>query len=132
MTSNNDYKTPKDRISPELRNRLFNEEDNFPAGAFFEMGGCNSSRQRENQKTSCRCEETGRSTPRTNCGTEGRRFTEMSAPLAMVYSPLQRFEGVYSEEEALCKGSLFEGLYLPFEAYCCGKKDYGKMGGCKK
>ena len=36
--------------------------------------------------------------------------------LAMVYSPVQRFEDLYSPEEALCKGTLFKQLYLPFHA----------------
>ncbi len=131
MTSNNDYKTPKDRISTEFRNKLFAEED-LPVGAFFGMGGYAPSHHRENLGTACRWEGSERSRPREACETKGRRYAESGAPLAMVYSPFQKFEGLYTEEEALCKGSLFKGLYLPFEAYCCGRKEYGKMGGCKK
>ena len=33
--------------------------------------------------------------------------------LAMVYSPFQTFEGLYSPEEALVRGTLFEALDKP-------------------
>ena len=35
--------------------------------------------------------------------------------LAMVYSPLQCWRMLYSPEEALMKGTLFEELYKPLE-----------------
>ena len=35
-------------------------------------------------------------------------------PLAMVYSVLQDFEGLYDRDKALTRGTLFEGLDLPF------------------
>lgn len=34
--------------------------------------------------------------------------------LAMLYVPYQRFEKLYSEEEALERGTLFRALDLPF------------------
>ena len=36
--------------------------------------------------------------------------------LAMVYSPYQRFEELYGEGEALCRGTLFRALDKPFLA----------------
>jgi len=38
----------------------------------------------------------------------------VGAPLAMVYSPFQRFDDLFEPEEALCHGTLFRELYKPF------------------
>ena len=38
----------------------------------------------------------------------------VGAPLAMVYSPFQRFDNLFEPEEALCHGTLFMELYKPF------------------
>ena len=35
-------------------------------------------------------------------------------PLAMAYIPMQRFENLYSIDEALCAGTLFKDLDKPF------------------
>ncbi len=40
-----------------------------------------------------------------------------SWPLAYVYAPSQRFCMLYSAEEALKHGTLFEELYKPMEVY---------------
>ncbi len=47
-------------------------------------------------------------------------------PLAMVYSPLQDFNGIMDKECALEKGTLFEKLDLPF----LGESVY-KGGNCR-
>ncbi len=47
-------------------------------------------------------------------------------PLAMVYAPLQEFEGILDKECALSRGSLFEKLDLPF----MGESVY-KGGNCR-
>ena len=39
--------------------------------------------------------------------------------LAMVYSPEQAFEGLYSPEDALAHGSLFEALHKPWMPESC-------------
>lgn len=44
-----------------------------------------------------------------------------SHPLAMVYSPLQYFNGLFGEDVALSKGTIFSNLYLPFEGEECGR-----------
>ncbi len=41
-------------------------------------------------------------------------------PLAMVYSPYQQFDNLFTPDEALCKGTLFVELDKPF---------YGNRGG---
>lgn len=38
-----------------------------------------------------------------------------AAPLAMAYVPFQQWGQVYSEDDALCKGTLFPDLDFPFE-----------------
>lgn len=46
-------------------------------------------------------------------------------PLATVYSPLQKFEGLYDLDTALDRGTLFSALDLPF-----GGRTIGKGGSC--
>lgn len=48
----------------------------------------------------------------TTDGYENKCLNGMS--LAMVYSPCQEFDGLYSVEEALCHGTLFMELEKPF------------------
>lgn len=59
------------------------------------------------------------------CGEYNGGWGLSSYPLAMVYSPLQKFHELYEPEVALERGTLFSELDLPFEG--------GKMnkGGCK-
>lgn len=42
------------------------------------------------------------------------QYLGIGASLAMVFSPYQQFEGLYSEREALTRGTLFKALDLPF------------------
>ena len=46
-------------------------------------------------------------------------------PLASVYAPLQKFEGLYELDMALDRGTLFSALDLPF-----GGRTIGKGGSC--
>lgn len=45
-------------------------------------------------------------------------------PLAMVYSPIQEFRGLYTPDVALNRGTMFAELDLPFEG------GNAKKGGC--
>ena len=49
------------------------------------------------------------------CGGKGNCLDEM--PLAYCYAPDQRFQMLYSANEALHHGTLFEELYKPREVY---------------
>ncbi len=49
------------------------------------------------------------------CGGLGNCLDDM--PLAYVYAPNQRFRMLYSAEQALAHGTLFEELYKPMEVY---------------
>lgn len=44
-------------------------------------------------------------------------------PLAMVYSPVQKWRNIYDGEVALVRGTIFEELDLPFLGKCCYEKD---------
>ncbi|MBO5912436.1 MAG: spore coat associated protein CotJA [Clostridia bacterium] len=44
-------------------------------------------------------------------------------PIAMAYVPMQKWTEVYTEEDALCRGTLFPELDKPF---------YGKFTGAKR
>lgn len=49
------------------------------------------------------------------CGGSDDGLDEM--PLAYVYAPSQKFRMMYSPEDALSHGTLFEELYKPMEVY---------------
>ena len=68
----------------------------------------------------CGCREDVHCTEKTRMGSWGL----VGYPLAMVYAPIQAFEGIYSLDEGLKKGTIFEALDLPF---LCGE---GSKGGC--
>ncbi|MBQ7475135.1 MAG: spore coat associated protein CotJA [Clostridia bacterium] len=64
-----------------------------------------------------------------NGGTGGAAFVlpELyGAPLAMVYSPVQRFEDLYDPEEGLQRGTIFRALDLPFYPTGCGAQCAGR------
>lgn len=44
-------------------------------------------------------------------------------PLAMVYSPVQKWRNIYDGETALVRGTIFEELDLPFVGKCCYEKE---------
>ena len=46
-------------------------------------------------------------------------------PLAMVYSPIQKWRNIYDGETALVRGTIFEELDLPFLGKCYCEKDNG-------
>lgn len=43
------------------------------------------------------------------------------SPLAMVYTPPQSFVMLYTPEQALAHGTLFEELYMPLDGWEAGK-----------
>ena len=47
-------------------------------------------------------------------------------PLAMAYIPMQKFENLYSVDEALCSGTLFKDLDKPFLGGKCERKEFLK------
>lgn len=50
-----------------------------------------------------------------DCGGTGNCLDDM--PLAYVYAPNQKFCMLYSADDALSHGTLFEDLYKPMEVY---------------
>lgn len=110
MIQQNDYRTPRERITGELLERVM-EDETESYGSFVRTGTNNASRSTDGQV-------------RSGKGSYTRGNTYPS--LAMVYSPFQEFENLYEPEEALTRGSLFVDLDLPFEAYCCGGRKGGK------
>ena len=80
--------------------------------------------------------------PQTSC--DGTPNTSQTPPeidhagyrmpsLAMVYSPMQAWQGILSPEEGLHHGSIFSELVKPFEvAPLCSDHNKKKEGGCCK
>ena len=51
-------------------------------------------------------------------------------PLAMVYSPMQKWRNIYDGETALVRGTIFEELDLPFVGKCyCEREGCSNEGG---
>ena len=51
-------------------------------------------------------------------------------PLAMVYSPVQKWQNIYDGETALVRGTIFEELDLPFVGKCyCEREGCSNEGG---
>lgn len=65
----------------------------------------------------CLCNSGGGDTGENNhtCGGDGSCLDQ--APLAYVYAPNQVFRLLYSANDALKHGTLFEELYKPMEVY---------------
>ena len=53
----------------------------------------------------------------TNSGCNCNFSAMDNFPLSMAYVPMQKFRKLYTPEEALCNGTLFEELNLPFLGY---------------
>lgn len=47
-------------------------------------------------------------------------------PLSMAYVPMQKFENLYSLDEAICVGTLYKDLDKPFLGGRAGKKGWSK------
>ena len=95
-----------------------------------EKNGCGCNRRsfcaRSEGTVGSSCPLTGRhSSPPCNEGdtaNTGKHPACIHAPsLAMVYSPMQSFQGIYEPAVALRQGTLFAELDLPFEG--CGRKE---------
>ena len=61
--------------------------------------------------------ENGTPTPTTDPCHEGAEATLYDKPLAYAYVPIQRWRMLYSVDDALGHGTLFEELYKPMEVY---------------
>ena len=83
-------------------------EHGYPGGAGSVDGCCNGCQNRPN--------ENGNGVDGNhNCGGNGSCLDNM--PLAYVYAPDQMFRMLYTANEALNHGTLFEELYKPMEVY---------------
>ena len=61
----------------------------------------------EERRSACGCDGCGH-------GAYGETFGLEGKPIAMVYSVLQDFDGLYDKEMALTRGTVFKALDLPF------------------
>lgn len=130
MTQNNDYKTPRDRIGRDFREKLFEMDEDNCCARFSESDKCR-------QVSACEygAVDLCGNNRRTSFSRSKRNvfFSEGSElPLAMIYSPDDSFDNLYEQDEALEKGTLFADLFFPFEAYGCGAKRPLQNGGMKK
>ena len=86
-------------------------ENGYPEVRQRSNGGCPMSEVRESTPESS---GNGRTVGNGGCGGSG---CIDAFPLAYVYAPNQNFRMLYSAEEALKHGTLFEELYKPMEVY---------------
>jgi|GEM_PF-2337783 len=90
MKQNNQYRTPRERISDDYREMLM--------GNFIQPQGNPASGVQN---------------------TAGTTWPD-GMPLAMVYAPESTFTDIYDADEGLDKGTIFADLFFPFEATCGG------------
>jgi hypothetical protein len=108
MDEKMDYRTPKERISAEMRKYLLAEEEkDGTQEVMARRCGCGC----RNTNTKCR-EERDSSYDACKAETKGVHF-------AMVYSPYQPFCNLYEPEEGLENGTIFRDLNFPFYPTKC-------------
>ena len=113
--------TPHDRLDPRMLARIANEQNRGKVGC-----GCDGAERevphgmpyaspmpRENAvlQNSCGCG--------CGCNNNSNYSADFNHTLAMVYSPLQEFQNLYCEEEALTAGTIFRELDKPFYGPKC-------------
>lgn len=76
----------------------------------------------ERERESCACEPSG-----CGVGEFDETWGLRGKPVAMVYSVLQDFDGLYDKDKALMRGTLFEALDLPFGGSMGGRVGCGGM-----
>ena len=112
MYTEDDFMTRRDRVNENLLRQLLGENDN----------NCTRNKTlNDNQRNASNAEREVRLESTHN--TWGLN----DHPLAMVYSPLQKWRNIYDNETALMNGTIFEELYLPF----MGSWNNGS-GGCSE
>lgn len=141
--------SPRDMADDEIVTRILGENGG-KCGCREESGraaaesneqrgcGCGSHRETRNSADSGRGTSAGRGS-RCGCAREAERREEerenecgcaldtrlAGSPLAMVYSPDQEWRELYSDDEALNRGTLFKELDKPFYPGC-------KTGRCSR
>lgn len=87
-TDENDFRTPRERVDDDMLRRM--------------LGG--DMRQQKNHSNR----------PCDNSSEKRHSWGLEDYPLAMVYSPIQNWRGLYDNETALRRGTLFKELDMPF------------------
>lgn len=116
MFTENDFMTPRERVSEALRQRMLEEQNSSHLGC-----------DRDDRGGSC-CERgEGYSLPDAHYGSHsGRKSWGLDDyPLASVFAPLQCWRNLYDAETGLSRGTIFKELDLPF---LCGER---KGGNCR-
>ena len=118
MDHQRDCGSPLDRIDGDVLRMMLGVDPDEAAG------GARASRRaagnRGAQNTGGRC---------AGQGAAGATFALpdlYGAPLAMVYSPAQRFDNLYDPEEGLEAGTIFRDLDLPFYPTGCASCGRGR------
>ena len=127
MEYRNYYNTPRDSVSDEMLTELLREkEPDSRAGDVrpmrqYENGRGVRMENRPNSPQVPNCRGEYPVVPAANVEHHWENPRLDGSPLAMVYSPVQEWEGIYEVAEALKQGTLFKKLDLDFYPGCCGK-----------
>ncbi|MBR2454350.1 MAG: spore coat associated protein CotJA [Clostridia bacterium] len=104
---------------------MYKDLDNMLCGTGRVGRDCGAASERARcGSDSCGCER--ERSADSFCGCNGHSWGLVDYPVAMVYSPLQKFDGVCDKQTALHRGTMFEALDLPFK----GASVY-KGGNCR-
>ena len=119
------YNTPRELIDDDMLERILNEE-NITCCSYGDRGGNLANR------TQTRCQMRSRVEARqeslrpdypeaTPCNEGcGKDNCLASYPLAMAYTPDQKWQNLYSDEDSLSHGTMFAELYKSFYYGCSG------------
>lgn len=126
----NDGRTPPVRTDGELLRRIIEQHPSVMPDARSGQWGQRGQRRggsgvpmTNERGASCSCA----ASPMRSSGTNGGVTEQMSwglygYPLAMVYSPVQSFDGLFEPADGLSAGTIFRQLALPLET----------KGGCRQ
>ena len=123
MGSRDDFPGFKERTEKRLLKDYF--DDNDAVFSVFERPVCE--RPETGTMSNCRCEK--QDCEKKDCAEKNcEELTRLDnpdlnrMPLAMAYVPMQKFECLHTEENALAAGTLFKALDLPFSGSDCGRE----------
>ena len=127
MNYRNENATPRDRYGYGVFSE--NTNDDHSHGQCSNSVGQSAAEHTVNRP--CHCNHYHERTVRRNnkvtnvkgiCGSDNG-YLQRSAPIAMVYSPMQQWKELYDPCTALTNGTIFKELDLPFYPTPCRRKE---------
>ena len=119
------YNTPRERIDDDMLERILKEE-NITCCSYGDRSGnspiSSQSRCQARSRVEARQENQRPNNPDGTPCNEGCGKDNCLAdyPLAMAYTPDQKWQNLYSDDDSISHGTIFTELYKPFYYGCSG------------